>query len=68
MNTQISLVNIALNTGFSDQSHLTRRFKQILGVTPPTIPQFYSKLKRAIPLSSLKILKCFLLTTITIIG
>ncbi|MCP4688199.1 MAG: AraC family transcriptional regulator, partial [Desulfobacterales bacterium] len=29
-----SLSRIALETGFSDQSHLTRRFKRIVGVTP----------------------------------
>lgn len=28
------LVDIAMDTGFNDQSHLNRRFKQILGVTP----------------------------------
>lgn len=29
-----SLVDIALETGFSDQSHFTRSFKQIIGMTP----------------------------------
>jgi AraC-like DNA-binding protein len=28
------LVEVALETGFSSQSHLTQRFKQIIGVTP----------------------------------
>lgn len=29
-----SLVEIALNTGFSDQTHFTRTFKNIVGITP----------------------------------
>jgi AraC-like DNA-binding protein len=29
-----SITDVALATGFTDQSHLTRRFKQIVGVTP----------------------------------
>ena len=28
------LVDVALDCGFADQSHLTRRFKQVVGVTP----------------------------------
>lgn len=30
----LSLADIAYDTGFSDQSHLTRRFKQAFGITP----------------------------------
>jgi AraC-like DNA-binding protein len=29
-----SIVSVAYEVGFTDQSHLTRRFKQIYGVTP----------------------------------
>ena len=29
-----SIVNIALGTGFADQSHLTRHFKRLTGITP----------------------------------
>jgi transcriptional regulator GlxA family with amidase domain len=32
--TDLSLSEIALASGFSDQSHFTRRFRQILGTTP----------------------------------
>ena len=32
--TQLSLPEIALVTGFSDQSHLTRHFRQLLGTSP----------------------------------
>jgi AraC-like DNA-binding protein len=32
--TDLSLSEIALAAGFSDQSHFTRRFRQILGTTP----------------------------------
>jgi transcriptional regulator GlxA family with amidase domain len=28
------LAEVAVETGFSSQSHLTHRFKQIMGVTP----------------------------------
>lgn len=29
-----AIIEVALDTGFADQSHLTRRFKSIVGVTP----------------------------------
>jgi AraC family transcriptional regulator len=29
-----SLTDIALATGFADQSHFTRAFRRVLGVTP----------------------------------
>jgi AraC-like DNA-binding protein len=32
--TELSLSEIALATGFSDQSHFARHFRQMLGVTP----------------------------------
>jgi AraC-like DNA-binding protein len=32
--TQLSLAEIALTTGFSDQSHFARHFRQTLGMTP----------------------------------
>jgi len=32
--SQFSLAEIAARTGFADQAHLTRRFRQIFGVTP----------------------------------
>ncbi|GAA6618163.1 helix-turn-helix domain-containing protein [Scytonema sp. NUACC26] len=32
--SDLSIANIAVQTGFSDQSHLTRCFKRIVGVTP----------------------------------
>jgi AraC family transcriptional regulator len=32
--SQFSLAEIAARTGFADQAHLTRRFREVLGVTP----------------------------------
>jgi AraC-like DNA-binding protein len=32
--TELPLPEIALTAGFSDQSHLTRHFRQLLGMTP----------------------------------
>jgi AraC-like DNA-binding protein len=34
LQTGLPISQVALETGFNDQSHLTRRFKQIVGVTP----------------------------------
>ncbi len=31
---ELSLAEISLSTGFSDQSHFTRAFRKITGVTP----------------------------------
>lgn len=38
-NKQLSLVEIAGLTGFSDQSHMTRAFKRFIGVTPGAFRQ-----------------------------
>jgi transcriptional regulator GlxA family with amidase domain len=32
--TEVPVAEIAFATGFSDQSHLARHFRQILGTTP----------------------------------
>jgi AraC family transcriptional regulator len=37
--THLSLVEIATRTGFCDQSHLTRHFKHVIGVTPKQLLQ-----------------------------
>lgn len=37
--SQLSLAAIAVSVGFCDQSHLTRRFKQIVGITPTQFRQ-----------------------------
>ena len=34
LHTQLPLAEVAVQTGFSDQSHLNRHFKRVLGVTP----------------------------------
>jgi AraC family transcriptional regulator len=33
-NTDLPLTEIALSTGFSDQSHFSRRFQEIVGIPP----------------------------------
>lgn len=35
--SQLSLAQVAMQSGFSDQSHLTRHMKRLLGVTPATL-------------------------------
>jgi AraC family transcriptional regulator len=35
-NTDLSLIDIALATGFADQNHFSRRFHQMMGVPPRT--------------------------------
>lgn len=40
--SDLSIVEIATRTGFCDQSHLTRYFKRILGVTPKKLLQLRS--------------------------
>ncbi|MBP2098089.1 AraC family transcriptional regulator [Enterococcus rivorum] len=39
----IAIADIAHSTGFSDQSHLTRLFKSLIGVTPKMYQKIYSK-------------------------
>ncbi|MDX2211652.1 MAG: AraC family transcriptional regulator [Oculatellaceae cyanobacterium bins.114] len=40
--SNLSIVEIATQTGFCDQSHLTRSFKRLIGVTPKQLLQFRS--------------------------
>jgi AraC family transcriptional regulator len=37
---ELGLAEVALRVGFSDQSHFSRHFKRILGVTPRQFPDF----------------------------
>lgn len=37
--SELSIAEIAVRTGFCDQSHLTRHFKRILGITPKQLLQ-----------------------------
>jgi AraC family transcriptional regulator len=41
-NSNLSTAEIAIRTGFCDQSHLTRYFKRIIGVTPKQLLQLRS--------------------------
>ncbi|MBW4617077.1 MAG: AraC family transcriptional regulator [Desmonostoc vinosum HA7617-LM4] len=40
---QLSIAEIATQVGFVDQSHLNRHFKRLMGVTPKTLLQKYTK-------------------------
>jgi AraC family transcriptional regulator len=40
--TQLSIIDISSATGFSDQSHLTRVFKQITGITPAAYRRLFN--------------------------
>ncbi|MEM6253562.1 MAG: AraC family transcriptional regulator [Cyanobacteria bacterium P01_D01_bin.156] len=42
---QLSLVEVALECGFSNQSHLNRHFKRLLGVTPKEVARTYKTSK-----------------------
>jgi AraC family transcriptional regulator len=44
--TNMPLVSIALESGFANQSHLTRIFKRHLGLTPRTYRQDYANCAR----------------------
>lgn len=44
--TQKSIAAIAFETGFYDQSHLTRQFKSSTGITPTTYRRTYSPFER----------------------
>lgn len=35
-NTELALIEIALSTGFADQSHFCRRFHRLVGMSPRT--------------------------------
>ena len=41
LDTETSLVEIALENGFSDQAHFSRSFKQITGLTPTTFRKIF---------------------------
>ncbi|MBL1175209.1 helix-turn-helix domain-containing protein [Pantanalinema sp. GBBB05] len=45
--TELSIVEIATQTGFCDQSHLTRYFKRCMGVTPKQLLQLRSGTRRS---------------------
>jgi AraC family transcriptional regulator len=41
--SQLSLVEIALDAGFTDQSHFTKTFKRLMGVTPAAFRNLHSR-------------------------
>jgi len=45
--SELSIAEIAAQTGFADQSHLTRYCKRILGMTPKQILQFRTRCSRS---------------------
>jgi AraC family transcriptional regulator len=50
MNPEISIADVSFSTGFSDQSHFTRAFRKITGMTPQA---FRASMTRAIRSSAL---------------
>jgi len=45
-NTDLPLTEIALSTGFSDQSHFSRRFREIVGIPPGAFRGHHGRLAR----------------------
>lgn len=45
---QISLIDVALETGFTDQSHFTNFFKKFIGITPKQYKNIFSNRKEVI--------------------
>lgn len=45
----LPITQVALDTGFTDQSHFTKRFKQIVGVTPGQYQRHSKNIQDALP-------------------
>jgi AraC-like DNA-binding protein len=54
LQSDTALIEIAVNAGFSDQSHFTRTFRAAMGMAPAQFRKLYRRKLGSIPLKAFK--------------